>query len=811
LRHPGIVSVISVGQDRDIPYFAMEWLEGATLFEVLRCFDGRRAEDLTGEDLWSAVRDLGAREVDRAGGEPGLEMPDAFLGTWCDACLRIAQDVAETLHYSHKRGVVHRDIKPSNIWITPGGRTVLIDFGLARTSDSSQLTRTGAQLGSLLYMSPEQVAGSKAIDERTDVYSLGVTLYESLALRSPFEASSAEITVRRIVQGDTRAPRAWNPSIPRDAQTVCMKAMSRRVEDRYRGAADFARDLDNVLEQRSIAARPPGWAARVRRWTERHPARALGLLLLVAVASFAVFTAVRERRALRRIQLLADSRWIERLTIEARSFWPMDPNRLPDMQRWLDEVDEALEQHPLHQRELEELRLKAFPYSEEEERRDRAPTERTIEGLRGELRALEKFVDAAEDHQEALRINATELADLKRLISDLQRKETRSTWSFADRSDEWRHEMLTRLIDTEYRGIVALRAEVEEHGRHVREIQRESILDREEEWARAILDIAGLPLYGGLRLTPQMGLRPLRRNPQSGLWEFLHVLSGTAPAEDPSEEDAGRLRLDVGNGLVMVLVPGGTAEIGEGPSDERSDVEVSPLFLSYSRPVHTVELDPFFLSKYEMTVAQFARLGGELATNQERSLLPVLSNRNVLLEIFDRTWLMLPTEVQWEYACRAGTTTTFFTGNTLRSLVGYANIADRSQLARPGVTEANVVMFIDDGYVDEAPVGSFLPNPFGLHDTHGNAEEWTRDVFVTRGYKTMEARPGDGLRYFSRDWLEGLRFGTRGGACWSRPEYLRSAARSGNQADERWQIPGVRPMRKVRRGRGGSTPSTTVR
>ena len=104
----------------------------------------------------------------------------------------------------------------------------------------------------------------------------------------------------------------------------------------------------------------------------------------------------------------------------------------------------------------------------------------------------------------------------------------------------------------------------------------------------------------------------------------------------------------------------------------------------------------------------------------------------------------------------------------------------------------------DDGFEIEAPVGSFLPNPFGLYDVHGNVTEWTADIFVNRAYSTMEARPGDGLRYFARDWLPGLRYAVRGGDYAQPPVHARSGARRGSMAEIRWQQPGVRPARRVR-------------
>ncbi len=799
LRHPGIVSVISVGQDQEIPYLAMEWLEGATLYEVLRCFDGQRAEDLSGEDLWKAVRDLGSRESEREDCPKETEIPELFQGTWSQCCLRIAREIAEVLKYSHKRGTIHRDIKPSNIWITPMGRTVLIDFGLARPRDASQLTRTGAQLGSLLYMSPEQVAGGSGVDERTDIYSLGVTLYESLAFRSPFEGDSSEVTVQRIIHGDARSPRVWNPSIPRNSQTVCMKAMSRRVKDRYRSAGAFALDISNALAGRSIEAKRPGWAARTFHWTECHPARALGLLLLAFLVFFALFTAARERTALRRIQLLADSRWIEKLTIEARSFWPMDPDKQEDMDRWLGEVEEVRRQHKIHEQELVSLREKALPYTAEQERRDRAPDEERLVGLRSELSVLEQQLNIVEDREAFLELNGAEISELRDLVQDYSNSTVRLTWTFEERSDEWRHEMLSRLIETEYRGLVELELTVRAHQDQVGEIHRKSILEHGDAWARAIDEISTLPVYGGLDLLPQMGLRPLGRNPSTGLWEFLHVLSGNAPLSQPTEEYPGCFAIQDDSGIILVLLPGGVFKMGARPNDTKQSFSVSSAAVACERPMHEMRLDPFFISKYEMTVAQFGRLGGELAANQAPSMLPVCQARNVLQELLLKTWLTFPTEAQWEYGCRAGTETAFYTGDSIASIVGHANVADRSFNRLNPWQTYRFSDELDDGYGGLAPVGSFLPNGFGLYDVHGNIGEWTADIFVNRAYSTMVARDGDGLRYFARDWVEGLRFAIRGGSFWSSPPYVRSASRGSGAPDLRWQQPGVRPMRPITR------------
>ncbi|HTE06063.1 MAG TPA: protein kinase, partial [Planctomycetota bacterium] len=157
---------------------------------------------------------------------------------------------------------------------------LLLDFGLAAAEGSERLTGTGAQMGSLAWMSPEQVRGEHAgLDARTDVYSLGATLYELLTLRSPFTGGDTEATRQRILQGQLIPLRDLNAAVPRDAETVCLHAMDVERERRYAGAGDFAADLDNVLALRPVSARRPGAMHKARRWAQRNPARAVASLL----------------------------------------------------------------------------------------------------------------------------------------------------------------------------------------------------------------------------------------------------------------------------------------------------------------------------------------------------------------------------------------------------------------------------------------------------------------------------------------------------------------------------------------------------
>jgi len=269
LQHSGIVPIYTVGEHEGVPYFAMELVRGCTLAEVLAGVDGRDPARLTGRDVYAVV--AGRLGLDaEAPADPPMGPP--FGASWVDACLHVLRQVAVALGHAHERGVLHRDLKPSNVLLQPDGRALLCDFGLSSDASLDRMTREGSHLGTLPYMSPEQASGSSAVDATSDVYGLGVTMYELLTLELPYAGESTARTLALIERGEPAPIRARNRTVGADVETVCLAAMERDRARRYPDARAFAADLSALLERRPIRARPPGPWLRLRRAVQRRPA-----------------------------------------------------------------------------------------------------------------------------------------------------------------------------------------------------------------------------------------------------------------------------------------------------------------------------------------------------------------------------------------------------------------------------------------------------------------------------------------------------------------------------------------------------------
>ena len=232
---------------------------------------------------------------------PATERLSAQLDThaYWNSVAEIGIQVARALDYAHAHGVWHRDIKPSNLLIDQSGTVWLVDFGLARIAEDSELTQTGDLLGTLRYMSPEQVVGE--FDHRSDVYSLGLTLYELLTFRPAHDASIRSRIVEQISEASPKSPRAINPAIPQDLETIILKATAHDAKDRYQSAKEMAEDLQRFCGGFPIQARRFSPTEQLVRWGRRNPAlawtTATTAILLVTVAALSTWGLVAARNA----------------------------------------------------------------------------------------------------------------------------------------------------------------------------------------------------------------------------------------------------------------------------------------------------------------------------------------------------------------------------------------------------------------------------------------------------------------------------------------------------------------------------------
>jgi hypothetical protein len=297
LHHPNIVPVYSVGCERGVHYYAMQYIEGASLDRALA--DVRGENMPATDDIRSAQPDKTTRSApdDPAERSTLRALTTAESGRGRDydrAVCRLAIQAAEALQHAHDCGIVHRDVKPSNLLLDRTGKLWVTDFGLARfLSSDAGLTLTGQVLGSIRYMSPEQADGnSNLLDQRSDVYSLGITLYEAVTLQPGFDGDNRADLLRRIAQEEPRPPRRIRPSIPADLETIILKAISKAPDQRYQSAQEIADDLRRFLDGKPTLARRPTWIDRAGKWTRRHMrlVAAAACIAILAAAGLAVST-----------------------------------------------------------------------------------------------------------------------------------------------------------------------------------------------------------------------------------------------------------------------------------------------------------------------------------------------------------------------------------------------------------------------------------------------------------------------------------------------------------------------------------------
>lgn len=298
LHHTNIVPIFAQGETDGIHYYAMEYIPGSGLNDIIAELRGASMAEHVRSDLAETVA-LSAADVagtssdatnreDPAANDSAVTLaaPSRTLATqtFYNTVAEQTARVADALDYAHECGVVHRDIKPHNLILGTDGHIRISDFGLARLAEQPGVTTTGEMIGSPLYMAPEQITGSLGdVDHRADIYSLGATLYEWLTLTPPYPGETREQVISRILSTEAPAPRTINPNVPIDLETIVMKAIEKDPNRRYQKAGEVRDDLRRFMASRPIVARRAGFHTRTAKFIARHQ--------LAAVATLALFVA----------------------------------------------------------------------------------------------------------------------------------------------------------------------------------------------------------------------------------------------------------------------------------------------------------------------------------------------------------------------------------------------------------------------------------------------------------------------------------------------------------------------------------------
>ncbi|MFO0982377.1 MAG: bifunctional serine/threonine-protein kinase/formylglycine-generating enzyme family protein [Planctomycetota bacterium] len=759
LDHPGVVPVHELGLDQEGRlYFTMRLVKGRTLKEI---FDLVHA----GQEGWTRTR-----------------------------ALHVMQRVCETMAYAHSKNVIHRDLKPANIMVGRFGETYVMDWGLARvvgyddhhdlrlrdvalasqtaihterddlrdTADSPLMTMDGDIVGTPSYMAPEQAAGRvHEVGPRADVYSVGAMLYHLLTGQLPYwppgTRMSPHTVLGLVVQGPPKPIHALDAEVPVELVAICERAMAREPADRYADMGEMAEDLRAFLEHRVVRAYETGAFAELRKWVVRNKSVALAtaaaiLLALMGMGGIAYVRSVKEAEVLR----LSDSHLVRELVRDAEKLWPEWPAKVEDMKAWLARAAALESRLPRHRQTLARWRE------------------------RGELDA-------------ARAVESVALAS-----------ERKPAWRFATNEEQWRHDTLAELVtsleqlaDPDPR--VGLIADVKARLSEAESVEMRTLAgDRATAWDDVCAALEKDARYDNLRLEAQVGFVPLGQDPESQLFEFAMPRTGAIPERNSD----GHLAMHEDSALVFVLIPGGSFLMGaqsKHPDEPNYDPlardNIDPIEES---PVTSVPLAPFFISKYEMTQGQWQHVtGSNPSTFRDRKALtkPYLLHPvegvswNEAARVLDHLGLVLPTEAQWECAARAGTSTPWWTGRNKSDLPTAANLFDQSG-SKSDPSSVQIETW-DDHYQVHAPVGSFRPNAFGLHDVIGNVFEWCRDAFASY---TIPPDPGDGERHPTND--EGLR-SARGGAFDFNAANSRVSMRFYNKPDHRHDSLGLRPARRI--------------